>query len=578
MQPNINLTNATILKMTEDQNAFNLRKEAQRLVEKWTKTNLLEGLTPEKQQNLAFLLENEAKELKGKILSEQTSVGDIAGFNKIAFPLVRRVFAQLLTNDIVSVQPMQMPSGLVFYLDYTYERTKAGHTAGDSVYGTRETVINQKRQGIGAQTGKGGFFDLQRLGYASRSFIIGTATPTANGLTAQSGSVTGVLSGFTFNIASAALGKVDMLARYAVRPALSGELNLETGTYSTFRSMQAVASLTADTLSRTIDVNMTTFPTSSTVVIWSNTSLTAASLSSVNSVILLGRADTLLQDSTAGPNTLLGDFESTSDIPQINAKILSTFIMSQTKKLKTIWTPELSQDLNAYMALDAEVELTNILSEQIATEIDREILGDLLGVAAVKAAWSRKIGRYMYVDENGIARDASSANVTFSNQAFYGTQDDWHNTLGHVSLSVSNRIYKLNLRHGANWIVCGLEGSSIIEGMGKWFKAVDDSSDYEQTQYSFGIEKVGTLQGRWQVYKDPYFPSDVMLMGYKGKTQLDAGYIWSPYISLLVTPTIFSPDNFNPLKGVMTRNGKAVIRPDFYGTVKLFDVSWQTFV
>lgn len=585
---NYALTNDVVLAMTQDQNGANKLKEGQRLVEKWKVTQLLEGLNTEKQTNLAFLLENEGKELRNRILNEQSNVGDIAGFNKIAFPLVRRVFASLLTNDIVSVQPMQMPAGLVFYTDFTYDRTRAGQLAGGSVYGNRGTVQDPTVGGIGPSTGTGGFYGFQGLGYANRIFTIATNTAavTYASVTAYSYNISGTLSAFDFTVDNANI--VDWVSRYEMRPCLSGEVNYENNAavnggqaaWNSFRSTNAIKSLSADSLLPTIDVTLTEYPTTSTVRIYSTTYLAGASLSGAAQPLLLGRVKTILQDSasTNGAQTLLGDFENTVEIPQINFKILSSQVSAQTKKLKTVWTPEMSQDLNAFMALDAEVELTNILSEQIATEIDREILADLLSVAYVKAAWSRKIGRYVYVDKSGAIQDATYNGVFKATQAFYGDQDQWHNTLGHVMNAVSNRIMKLNLRQGANWAVVGPQVSSVIETMGKQFASSDGANTGEDvtSQYTFGIEKVGTMN-RWTIFKDPYFPEDRMLLGYKGKNALEGGYVWCPYIPLIVTPTIFNPDNFNPIKGCITRNGKTVIRNDYYGVIRVLDLDWYTF-
>lgn len=571
-----NMNNNMILEMTKDINTINKKAEVRKTVTKWEKTGLLEGLKGQTRENIAQLLENQAKECRRTLMMEQTVVGDIAGFNKIAFPLVRRVFAQLVANNIVSVQPMSQPSGLIFFLDFTYERTKAGQTAGRSVYGDRQPVIDAKSQGIGAQLGTGGLYGYQALGYANREFAIGITTPTYNGLTAQSGSVSGTLSGYVFTLVDGSV--TDKLARYSMYPVLSGSVNYETGSGSTFRGLTAIKSLTGYNFQANVDRMKTELTSSGSVTLWSNTFLDTASFSALNTIVLVGRADTITRDAAAqsGVQTLHGDFELTNEMPQLNAKILQVYIGSQSKRLRTVWTPEMAQDLNAYMSLDAEVELTNILSEEIAAELDREIIADLLMVASVKAAWSRKIGKYIYVDANGRVQEASAAGTTFTYQSFHGTQDDWNNTLGHVMSAVSNRVYKLNLRRGCNWIITSMQGSSIIENMGKLFKA--DETNQEEQQFSLGTEKIGTLGGRWTIYKDPLFPEAKMLMGYKGTSQLEAGYIWAPYIPLLVTPTIFDPNNFSPIKGVMTRNGRQTIRPEYYGTIDILDMGFYTFL
>ncbi len=571
---NYDMSNKMILDMTSDFSTETKRQQALRLSKKWAKTRLLEGLEGEKKENLAFILDNEARHLRGKLLSESVSTSDISGFNKIAFPLVRRVFAQLLTNNIVSVQPMSQASGLVFFLDFTWDKTRAGQIAGRSIYGNRATPLNGKTGGIGAQLGTGGFYGYQGLGYAHREFKIGV-TPAATGAsatgvvgaTATSIHVTGTLSAFDFQITSG----VDLIARLQMHVALSGEINYDASSASAFRGFTGIGSLTADSLAANIDRTLTQVTSTTNVRVYSNTSLTAASLTGISMPVLIGRLDTAV-DGNGGTTLQTGDFESTTEIPQINLKVLSTFVSAQTKKLKTVWTPEVSQDLSMYMAIDPEVELTNILSEQIATEIDREILGDLISVAAVKGAWSRKIGRYVYVNSDGFIVNNDSTNVTFSGQSFFNGQKEWNNTLGMVISSVSSKIYKLNLRKGANWIVTGMQVSSVIETMGDDFSPAD--SAIEDTSFSFGIEKVGTMSKKYTIYRDPYFPEDLMLLGYKGTNPMETGYVWAPYIPLIVTPTIFSPDTFNPTKGVMTRNGKTTIRPDFYGTIRVTDLTW----
>ena len=574
MEKLIQLSNSMILEATSDQHEVSKKAESLRLQKKWAKYGMLEGLKGNIRENLAYILENQARQCKRTMLQEANVVGDIAGFNKIAFPLVRRIFAQLIANNIVSVQPFTQPTGLVFFLDFTFDKTKSGQVAGQSVYGQRNTVLSPKAEGIGAQTGRGGLYGYQALTYSGRDFIISDATtPTYNSVTATSIAVTGTLSGFTFTLSQPAA--VDTLAKYAMYPALSGEIRFDTSSASAFRSMLSIKSLSADSLHYNVDRMLTELPTSSTITIYSNLNLVAASYSAVNKLWLLGHADTRLTDASAGVTTQLGDYELTPEMGQLKTNILSLFIGTQTKRLKTVWTPEMAQDLNAYMSLDAEVELTNILSEEIAAEIDREIIADLIGVAAVKGAWSRQIGKYVYVDTNNrIQMSTITSSSTY--QAFHGTQDEWNNTFGHVLSAVSNRIHKLNLRKPANWMITSMQVKSIFENMGKNFTASEPSGD--ELQYSVGTQKAGTMSNKWTVYTDPLFPENLVLMGFKGNSALEAGYIWCPYIPLVVTPTVVDPNNFNPIKGVMTRNGRQTIRPEYYGTVTVTDLGFYTFL
>lgn len=543
-------------------------KKAKAIFEKWNKIGLLRKLKGQKAKTMSFLLENEAKELRK--LNEQSTVSDIAGFNKIAFPLVRRVFAQLIANEIVSVQPMSLPSGLLFYLDFQYDRNKSGFTSGGSVYGTRNAVVNQQLEGIGSQSTAGGFFELNS-GYSSAQFMLTSASAVNSGVTATSGRLNTAVTGYNFTLITP--GATDLAQLHNIRPASSGELRFREGT---FRGLSRIESLTADTYYGTIDPTMTTLVDANTVRVFSTNGnwgkpLGAGALSGIELVVLYGAAKADLQDNPKA--TTLGDFEAVTGIPEVNISISSVPVMAETRKLKTKWTPELAQDINAYHALDAEVELTTILSELIALEIDREILGELIHGAAVRAAWSRKLGRYVSLSADGITVTVNNyTNASQTNQAFYGTQQEWYQTLGEVVTQVSNEIHKRSLRAGANFIVTSPEVSTILESINGWKPTtVAEATDVE---YSMGMEKAGTLANRYTVYKDPYFPVDRMLLGHKGGSFLESGFVYAPYVPLLVTPTIFGVEDFVPRKGVMTRYAKQMIRNEFYGTVTVLDLDW----
>ena len=244
--------------------------------------------------------------------------------------------------------------------------------------------------------------------------------------------------------------------------------------------------------------------------------------------------------------------------------------MAVTRKLKATWTPELAQDINAYHAIDAEVELTTILSDIIATEVDREILGSLLSGAAVKAAWSRSPGRYVTASGDVISTVAPLLGGS-TNQGFTGTNQDWYQTLAETIITVSNEIHKRNLRSGANWLVTSPDVATVIEAIA-YFKP-NATFDPTEVQYSLGVEKIGTLTNRFTVYKDPYFPADKILVGYKGPGFLDAGFVYAPYVPLVFTPTIFEPNDFTPRKGAMTRYASQMVRPEYYGRIQVVDLN-----
>ena len=544
--------------LTQEYSDINRNAEAKKLVEKWSRTGLLGKLGGRMKQNMARLLESEAVGLRK--LNEDSSVGDIAGFNKIAFPLVRRVFAQLIANEIVSVQPMSLPSGLLFYLDFQYDRAKnANYSADGSVYGDRKAVGVEKYDGIGGQQTSGGFYNLNS-GYSQRTFTWGKALglcAAADKADGSSSIVSGVLQAYKVTVPTGG----DTTALYAI--GLMSATASDGG--AAFRGQAGVTgTMVAQSASFAPDL-------------WEfdANGLTgyAPALATSAALDVVGPMQGSVVD-TGSVATNVGDFEATSEIPELDIAVSSVPVVAQTRKLKAVWTPELAQDLNAYHALDAEVELTTILSEQIATEIDREILSDLLNGAFVQAGWSRKIGNYVNADGTSQSLTGNSFESTGGengNQAFYGTQQDWYQTLVETIMQVSNDIHKRNLRGGANFIVTSPEVSTVFEAINSFRPSVAGAAD--EVSYSLGMENVGTLNNRFTVYKDPYFPSNKILLGYKGNSFLETGYVYAPYVPLVVTPTIFQPEDFTPRKGVMTRYGKQMVRPEFYGTITCYDMT-----
>jgi hypothetical protein len=279
--------------------------------------------------------------------------------------------------------------------------------------------------------------------------------------------------------------------------------------------------------------------------------------------------------SSDGSSLVVPAFESNFDgaspspeIPEIDIKVEALPVVAQTRKLRARWSPELAQDLNAYHSLDAEVELTQILSEQIALEIDREVLNDLLTQAsAANYYWSRAPGKFLN-KETGIQATQSQGAP-----AFTGTVREWYETLVETIIDVANQIHRKTLRGSANFIVVGPDVATILEASVLYKPAYNLDGDGQVSGMVIGAEKVGTLSNRFTVYKDPYFPRNKVLVGYKGGSYLETGYVYAPYVPLIVTPTIFAPEDFTPRKGVMTRYGKKMVRSDFYGTVTCADMN-----
>ena len=225
--------------------------------------------------------------------------------------------------------------------------------------------------------------------------------------------------------------------------------------------------------------------------------------------------------------------------------------------MKAQWIPEFAQDLNAYHSIDAEAELTSMLSEYISQEIDLEILDMLIQDAKTTGHWSAEIGRQYdgsgaFVDYDTIQAQAASFN-----------QGAWFQTLGTVIAKVSNKIHQKTLRGGANFLVVSPEIATIIESIPGY--ASDSAGD--QSQFAFGVTKVGALNQRYQVYKNPYMKENLILMGYRGNQFLETGAVYSPYIPLIMTPLVYDPKSFTPRKGVMTRYAKKMLRGEFYGKI-----------
>jgi hypothetical protein len=288
-------------------------------------------------------------------------------------------------------------------------------------------------------------------------------------------------------------------------------------------------------------------------------------LEDLATAVALGALDFPIADvfgNAGATGAVVGDItwglEGTDEIPEINLSVDSVSVTAMTKKLKAKWTPELGQDLNAYHNLDAEVELTSLLSEQIALEIDREILEDLVkGATGGTYYWARSPGLFVN-KKTGAEVGQSSAAPDFT-----GTVSEWYETLGETINDVSAQIHRKTLRGGANFLVTSPEVANILE-FTAGFRANVTSDDAKGTA---GTQQVGTLSKRYDVFVDPYFPRNLILIGRKGSSFLESGYVYAPYVPLQVTPTIFGVEDFVPRKGVMTRYAKKMVRPDMYGLV-----------
>ena len=589
-------------RLTEGVVNRDMRAEGSALLSKWERTGLLEGLDSDRQKNsMARLLENQAKELLRE--SSSMSAGDVEGFAAVAFPIVRRVFAGLIANDLVSVQPMSLPSGLIFFLDFVFSEDlgtgvtsgdRTGNTVGQSLYGT-DRVASQVTGGVNLVDSRGvgqgsGPLRAGATGYAY-------ASPTGSNAQIQTAGMR-VHRAFNLNGSVTDANKKviqfdpDLLADESGTGCIVVDLgrSLITGSggnaggQADFENLSAFAwALTEGTVATQANTALTQVRRLTSAVKAADSGLsedairfvyvqtagssldaTVSSATAPAAVSLAGALEFPIVDKLQASNALgsvVGatpwGLEGSELIPEIDIKVDSIAVTAQTKKLKAKWTPELGQDLNAYHNLDAEVELTSILSEQIALEIDREILADLVnGATAATRYWSKAPG--LFVDSNGNELGAAAAAPEFT-----GTVSEWYETLIETINDVSAAIHRKTLRGGANFLVCGPEIANVLE-FTAGFRA---SVTHDDETGSVGAVNVGSLSKKFDVIVDPYFLRNVILVGRRGSSFLESGYVYAPYVPLQTTPTIFGPEDFVPRKGVMTRYAKKMVRPDMYGLV-----------
>ena len=531
--------------LLESANPYQDRQaEAGKLVGKWEKTGLLKNLKNEyDRNNMAVILENQAKALvqEANVTGGTTSMSGGAGENwaGVALPLVRRIFGEIVAKEFVSVQPMSLPSGLVFYLDFKYSSTGVG-ASGKAGFGTASLYGNQAENHPNVKNldVAGGLYGAGKFGYSINT----TASAAIVGTT---GSAAGIAA---FNYNSAASASV-------------------AGTVGTMLiPTSSLPSLDLDAV-RTIS-----FTSGSTKVTDANILKEFTQISGGNIQFLIAGAGTVKESGLyeivypkATTVAARGDFEDASGagypnsesttqiaIPSVDIKLKSEAIVAKTRKLKAQWTPEFAQDLNAYHSVDAESEVTSMLSNYIAMEVDLELLGMLSENAATTGYWSA-INNESW---NGSAFAALTS-------GYYNSQGEWFQTLGTVLQQVSNKIHQKTLRGGANFLVTSPAVATVLESI----PGFASDGDGEKSEFGFGIQKIGSLNSRYKVYKNPYMTSNEILMGYKGSQFLETGAVYAPYIPLIMTPLVYDPETFTPRKGLMTRYAKKMVRPEFYGKV-----------
>lgn len=647
----------TVSQLAEGIQRSKATESSDRILNKWAPSGLLEGLSSQGREKMARLLENQAVELfrgNSSLLTENlglstggaslASSGQVAGFTNVAFPIVRRVFAGLIANEIVSVQPMSLPSGLLFYLDYTYGSYVGGDAGtsanqfatpsdpGSATYGRAQSVYTSPAGSAIATSGSlaaGGQYNLLGSGY-SKVHVQGTVQGTdllvgawSNGgnLWHTGSSISGS-SGFagynarfvdydpqlqtdvetsqlnyTFLLVPAAslqssISGMDMTSLEQV--ALTG-LGVSGSIFGSvparYQGGEGVKNFRRHTLRGDVagSGTSTTFTPNAfggshllftlALPAGSSVPLPGIGLGGVNTAVTASApiADALSVNADGSALTIPSfesnfNVDSSPRIPDVDIKIQSVAVTATTRKLRARWSPEMAQDLTAFFTLDVETELTNILSEMITLDIDKEILNDLLTQAgAANFFWSQAPGRYVNkVTGTEVARTSTS----YPGPAFAGNPREWYETLIATITDAANTIYKKTMRGSGNFIVCSPEVGTILESTVAYSANYKiDSNGQVKDNMSIGAEAVGTVNGRYSVFIDPYFPVNKILVGLKGSTFLESGYIYAPYVPLILTPVVYGQEDFTPRKGIMTRYGKKMVRSDFYATVTVLDMN-----
>jgi len=536
---------STVQNLLESANPWHsLQSDAVRLASKWTKTGLLEGMSNDvDKNNMSMILENQAKQL----VVEQSSTGTGANFNAgngeqwagVALPLVRKVFGQIAAKEFVSVQPMNLPSGLVFFLDFQYGTSKNPFTAGASTYGDASANFGN--------TNTGGLYGAGRFAYSTNQFSASAATAVA---TSASFADVDFDSNYSASVAAGTIKKLTIANVASVLPGYDVE------------AVRGFIVNSGSVTDATVLQQFTKINGTSIEFFSANTTAEIPTLTAFTVFYNKATADNARGDFEAGAAYAVPNAESASEIviPQINVAMKSEGIIAKTKKLKAQWTPEFAQDLNAYHSLDAEAELTAVMSEYISLEIDLEILDMLISSAAAGTEyWSAANNNFI----NAGATAFTAAGVDAG--GFYNSQGAWFQTLGTKMQKLSNIIHQRTLRGGANFCVVSPTVATILESIPGFASSSD--GDVTKGSYAFGVQKMGQISNRYTVYKNPYMTENTILMGFKGAQFLETGAVFAPYIPLIMTPMVYDPETFVPRKGLLTRYAKKMVRPEYFGKI-----------
>jgi hypothetical protein len=552
-----------------------LREQRELITEKWNQFGLLDGLEGSMAENIAQLYENQASYL----INESTDATSSGSFETVAFPIIRRVFQKLLANEIVSVQAMNMPIGRLYFINPKISvRTNNRHSNFDGVFSNAADNYNSsgvKTGGTQFQTTSlydsfyntgssldddGGLFDRTKgriipSGDIALQVISGSAVSGATGLSQR---ILVKLTGFSTTNAGKLQGPVGMpmdtesfLMSLKVKSdktlvsSVNSAYNITAGDSIPFRiPMQAYAK---ELIGKNSDGTPQNFVLLELLLDGPQTNGGIYGAASYTQGTAALSATTGIIGLTASYRSY-SSLEEDAEIPQVTFTFDFIDVSVEKRMLGATFTPELQQDVNAFHSIDVEAELTALLSEVVSGEIDREILRDLRKSASHVEFWD-----YGAYDRR--LNGSSALGIT---------RKDYNQELITKINQISARIMKFTLRGGANWVVCSPEIAAIFNDL-EYFHASDASA--EETKFSLGIEKVGSVANRYNVFVDAYAPAGVVLIGHKGDSIFHAGYIYAPYVPLMLMPKTINPADFKPVMGIMTRYAKKIVNNRFYGKV-----------
>ena len=604
----------------------NIEAEAQKKIrqdinERWDRLGLCEGLDGHLKETVATLYENQAKHL----IYEATASDNSGSFETVVFPLIRRVFSKLLANDIVSVQAMNLPIGKLFFIKPVtserefdvagledgnvgrhtglmgYER-KNRHYNGQAFnandertwetknrYYLPDEVVEPTQTAAGTTPKVTTYMKKTLYDLFYNDFLfdnskgkvtikVGNATPVKISfdgsyvpvssladypVNSQDGSLSNVMlqvGGFSSYNAGRLTGpdgnEMDTEAFLASLKVISKDAITGAEGFTTFKANEEIPFrvVTQKYGAQLVDYQEDICDAEGKIYIELDlTKPCKEQGKTINGYIGID------PDAVGGDEKEVADLfkiawvqydslELETEMGEVSFQLTSETVSVEERKLRATWSPELAQDVSAFHNIDAEAELTAILSEQIAAEIDREILRDLRKAAPWQGRW----------DYNGWQRLNTTSTVY--------TQKDWNQTLMTKINQISAQIQKSTLRGGANWIVVSAEISAVLNDL-EYFHVTDANA--EADQYNMGIEKIGSLQGRYKVIVDPYSPHWSLIMGHHGTSLLDTGYIYAPYVPMALTPTMYNPFNFAPIKGICTRYAKKLVNNKYYGAIRV---------